>query len=178
MAGDDPSDRFEYLFDPVAGDSTMTTTEAPAARPVVSEVQATNRRRPLLLAAAAVLGAAVACLLVWPEPVEAGKTPTQPGPEPSTPQATTSQRADEPSNGPAPAPLAVPSSVAPAPRQAPAPGPPSSSLPTTRVPPPQPTVRAPISVSPAPRQAFPNENPKTGNGGGPHGGLLGGGGLL
>jgi hypothetical protein len=176
MAGHDRSDRFEYLFDPIAGDTTATTTEAP----VVSEPQSPSRRWSLLLLAAAmVAGAGVGCMLLWPGPVDAVKAPPDsPAPRPSPSPVMT--RAVEPPTVPTPGPSSPKlTSVAPAPRQAPAPQPrpPTASLPSRRPPPPQPTVRAPISVSPAPRPAFPNQNPKTG-GGGPRGGLLGGGGLL
>jgi hypothetical protein len=183
MAGDGPSDPFEYLLDPIDGDAT--TTDTPVATSEVAEPSPRRRRRSLLLlAGATVTGALVGLILVllWPERVEAVTTPEVPATRPPAPPVTTSQSVElttaEPAPPPAPEPEPTPSvpvespPAAPPPEQAPPSPPPSEPVPR---PAPSPTLRTPISVSPEPRPAFPNQ--PGGDGKPPDGGLLPGLGL-
>jgi hypothetical protein len=181
MAGDHPSDQFEYLFDPIAGDTT--TTEDSVAFPEAVEPTPRRRRRPLLILAAATVAGAVLGLTVvqlWPKRVEAGTTPDPPATRPAAPPVTTSESVELTTAEPAPAsepePEPEPELGVTVESSPPAP-PPSSVAPSEPAPrpAPSPTLRTPISVSPEPRPAFPNQ--PGGNGKPPEGGLLPGLGL-
>jgi hypothetical protein len=193
VGGQDPSHRFDYLFEPIDGETT-TTTALPAVRSAVAvqsdgAVESAPRARrwwPVpVMAVIVALAGAVVLILMWP-----GRGDVVPAPAPSVPPtpvvtstpvvASPTEPTAEPVPPPVP-PQEATTKVATEPVLVPLPAAPSappaappSSRPAT---PPAPTVRSPISVSPEPRPAFPNQRPPEGDQG--PGGLLPGlGGLL
>ena len=184
MGDEDSSGRFDYLFEPIAGETT--TTELPAVDAVddvVAERTRTRRWWPLLTVATVAAVAIVAGLILWwPDPVDAVRSPaattTEPSPAPVVTSATLVEAPPESPPPPDPSPeLTTP----PVPGPAPAPQPP---LPTPQpVPspsnksdggqPPASIERSPMSVSPEPRPAFPEQHPPGNNKGSGGGGLLG-----
>lgn len=191
MAGRTPSDRFEYLLDPVEGDMT---SDASADGPRTSDAR---RRRPVvMLGAATVFGALLGVLVVssWP-----GGAPREPDSAVPEPAATSETVAPEPApaatSGPITPDPVTPTATAPPPDPSPetsqAPPPvratqPPPAAPSTQssaprpssVRAPTPTVRPPLSVSPTPRPPFPNQMPPATGDSPRGGGLLGGGGIL
>jgi hypothetical protein len=176
VAGQDPSGRFDYLFEPLDGG---TTTEVPAVDRVVAVEHAPRARRwwPLPVMAVVVAPVGAVLLILWrpgtaeiaPQPV--GST-TQPTPTPIVTSAPVVEPLPEPTPAPVPPPDAT-TPVVSAPEPAPqlAPSAPSSSSRPDAPPAPKPTLRPPISVSTEPRPAFPNQHPPDNDPG--RGGLLG-----
>lgn len=187
MAGDDPS-RFDYLFEPIDGDTESAADGDIEAIVVVPVRSGKNRRWSwLAVVAAAIVGVGIGLIALWSSPVEAVQVPSSvttlapPGPvatsSPVVAPASGSVPLPPPAPPPPPAPEPTVSIVPepePEPRQAPPAAPSTSAAPAAR--PPTPTVRSPMSVSPVPRPAFPDQQIPDGDG--PRGGLLGGGGLL
>ena len=181
MGAHDTSHRFDYLFEPVDGETT--TAAVPAEESVAALESAAHSRRwwPLpVVAISAVLVGAVVLFLRWSGPADVVPDPSQsvptPVPTPIVTSAPVVQSALEPAPAPLPPPEAVPPQAVPpqapppAPSVAPAPAP--APAPTRAETPPAPSIRPPISVSPEPRPAFPNQRPPEGDQG--RGGLLGG----
>ncbi|MCP9272232.1 hypothetical protein [Mycolicibacterium arenosum] len=188
MAGPHPGEargEFEYLFEPVAGDTT--TTEVPVEGPVADESAGDRRGRSVgLLAVAAVAGVAIGVVLMWPDPGPTGPVPETSSTRPTPAQVSTGQPvAETPPPAPAPPPDAPVPTAVPVTTAVPA-NPRTTaavSTPTPTPAPPQsrqaptPSLRTPISVSPSSRVPFPNQQaPAPGDT--PPGGLLGGGGIL
>lgn len=166
MTDQEPSDRFDYLFAPIDGETT--TTDEPAFAPDAAPPR--PRRSwalPVLAVLVGLLGIAAA-VLSWPEPVDAVPAPTVTTTPVPPPPSASSATAVPPE--PAPPPEATPG-VPPEPVQlAPEPAAPPPSTREDRQAP-TPISRAPMSVSPIPRPAFPNQIPHDGDPG-RGGGLL------
>jgi hypothetical protein len=182
VADQDPSERFDYLFEPLDGETT-TATEVPVVESVVAAETAHRARRwwPLPVIAVVVALIGVVVLILWrPGPVDVApsvdSSATQSTPTPIVTSAPVIEAPPELTPAPVPPPEETTTVVPePAPVPVPAPSPPPSRPDTRQAP--TPTLRPPISVSPEPRPAFPNQHPPDGDQG--RGGLLPGlGGLL
>jgi hypothetical protein len=189
VVGEDSSGRFDYLFEPIGSEATMTDVPVvDVVDTVVVEPSSSRHWWPWLTVAAIAAATMIAGLILWwPHAVDAVPSPaattTRPSPAPvvttapfveappevlpppaPSPELTTAARPEPP---PAPQPVAQP---APQPQPAASPSP-SSKLDARAAP--VPIERAPMSVSPEPRPAFPNQHPPDNDNGGHGGGLLG-----
>ncbi|WP_029117048.1 hypothetical protein [Mycobacterium sp. URHB0044] len=185
MGAHDTSHRFDYLFEPVDGETTTAAVPAEGSVVAPESEKAARRWWPLpVVAISAVLVGAVVLFLRWSGPADVVPDPSQsvptPVPTPIVTNAPVVESALEPAPAPPPPPEAVPSQATtkvrtapvlippPAPSQAPS----AAPAPTRAETSPAPSVRPPISVSPEPRPAFPNQHPPEGDPS--RGGLLGG----
>jgi hypothetical protein len=189
MLGDDPTRRFDYLFEPIDGGDTVENTDDDGAfrKP---DADRPRLAAPARLIVAAILlatvAASVAILMLLLHPEHGDEVNPQVG---SVPAPTRMSASPVATTQPAPIPPPVTTSVVdtavvqsttvettavPAPQ---APLEPTTAAPISEAPVigPPPT-RAPISVEPEPRAPFPNQEPPYGSD--DRGGLLGGGGLL
>lgn len=190
MPGDDPNQRFNYLFEPLNGGDTIEDTddEAVAKRAVGRPRLAGPARLTVaaIVLATAAATVAIVFLLMRSGPGGQVHMPVQVGPpatatsaspvattEPAPPPTPTTETETPTVEPPTPVPTAAPSvaSAVPEPSSQP------SSAPVPEAPLTEPpATRPPISVQPAPRTPFPNQAPDYGSD--QRGGLLGGGGLL
>jgi hypothetical protein len=195
----DPSQRFSYLFEPV-GDETagdvvdedvvdadevaddgvaddgVAGREVPVADSGTALSKSPRRWWPWFAAAAGAVAAAIA-LSVWPKPAVV-EGPAIPPPQPVATTTSVPVVQSEPAPPPAPPPpvstavttdvTTEPVTAPPSPSQAPSPAPHATS--TTR--PSRPAAPTTTSRPPVATSTQPHDGP------GPHGGLLGGGGLL
>jgi len=187
MLGQDPARRFDYLFEPLDGGDTAEDADdvGDKADPQPNP-EGPRSIRPsngvLAVVGVATVGAAVAFVTM---PPPSGSVEHVDAPIVSVPPSTTTVLNTTTSPVPVPPPAAttpvVEAPITKATTEAQLPQP--SALPSESSKPPDPpathspTTRTPISVAPAPRSPFPDQAPPLG-GGGQHGGLLGGGGLL
>lgn len=183
MGGQDPSHRFDYLFEPLDGETTTRTTAIPAVRSVAAGEVAGHRRPrtrrwwplPVMAVVVGVIGAVV--LVSWrPAPADVAPIPVSTAPHPTATPVVTSVPVVEAPPEPAPVPEPAPPPAATTVVQAPVTMPPATAPTPTPAPDsrqaPTPTLRPPISVSPEPRQPFPNQHPPASDQ--DRGGLLGG----
>ncbi|WP_156752306.1 hypothetical protein [Mycobacterium sp. ACS1612] len=184
MLGEDVSDRFDYLFEPLEADESAGDG-GDAAKSVVARPQEDGRwsRRIVLsgmvLATLAATAATVVVLLQPARPTQPLVTPTDTTLLPMATSTAPPAAMPTPTGSPVPV---LPATVSTSAARPPAP-PPSVATPAPPAAPPSPApsappaTRAPISVSPQTRAPFPNHSPPRKNDDG--GGLLGGlGGLL
>lgn len=190
MGAQDPSHRFDYLFEPVDGETTTTALQAGESVVAVGSESAgesaphARRRWPLpVMAIIAALVGAVVLFLRFSGPADVVPGPSQsvqpPTPTPIVTSAPVVESALEPAPAPLPPPEVLPSQATTkvrtepvlVPPPAPSVAPSVAPAPTRSETPPAPSVRPPISVSPEPRPAFPNQHPPASDQG--PGGLLG-----
>jgi hypothetical protein len=192
VGDEDSSGRFDYLFEPIGGETTTTGVPViDVVDTVVVEPSSSRRWWPWLIVAAMAVATMIAELIVWwPHSVDAVPSPAATTTRPSlAPVVTTAPFVEAPPEflppsaplpelttvaqppEPAPAPQALPQPVS-QPQPAASLSPSPSTKPEARGTP-VPIERAPMSVSPEPRPAFPNQHPPDNDNGGHGGGLLG-----
>ena len=186
MPGDDPTQRFDYLFEPLNGGDTIEDTDDEAdAKPSVGRPRLAGPARVTVAAIVlATAAATIAIVFLLMRPEHQVDTPVQVRPPTTSTSASPVATTEPVIPPPPPTPSAATDTPtverqAPVTTAAPTPTPSSepSSAPTPQAPLTEPPgTRPPISVQPAPRTPFPNQAPDYGSD--PRGGLLGGGGLL